>query len=107
MNPMDLLKNLQKIQSRMGETQERLKGITVQGSAGGDMVGIEMDGQFTVRSVRISPDVVDPEDIEMLQDLILAAFADASAKIREKINEEMASVSGELGVPPGMFGGAV
>lgn len=107
MNPMDLFKNIQKLQSKMGETQERLKSVTAIGTAGGDMVRVEIDGQFSVRSVTISPEVVDPNDVEMLQDLVLAAFTDASAKVRDKMKDEMASISGDLGIPPGMLGGGM
>lgn len=104
MNPMDILKNFQNIQSKMGEMQERMQGITATGSAGGDMVRIEMNGQMEVQHVTIDPEVVDPEDVGMLQDLVLAAFTDASAKIREKMQEEMSSITGGLNLPPGMLG---
>jgi nucleoid-associated protein EbfC len=103
-NPMDLFKNLQGLQSRMGDMQERMQQITVTGSAGGDMVSIEMNGQMEVLSVRISPEAVDPEDIGMLQDLVLAAFTDASVKVKEKMRDELSSVTGGLNLPPGLLG---
>lgn len=104
MNPMDLLKNFQNIQSKMTEAQERLKELEATGTSGGDMVRVEISGEMDVKSVTISPEAVDPEDIEMLQDLVLAAFHDAMAKIKEKMREEMSSVTGGLNLPPGMFG---
>ncbi len=104
MNPMDLLKNFQNIQSRMGEMQERMKELTVSGTSGGGMVVIEMNGQMEVLGITISPDAVDPEDIGMLQDLVFAAFSDASAKIKEKMKEEMSSITGGVDLPPGLFG---
>ena len=104
MNPMDLLKNFQNIQSRMGEMQERMKELTVSGTSGGGMVVIEMNGQMEVIGITISPDAVDPEDIGMLQDLVFAAFSDASAKIKEKMKEEMSSITGGVDLPPGLFG---
>ena len=104
MNPMDLLKNLQGMQSRMGEMQERLKDVVVTGSAGGDMVAIELNGQMEVQRVAISPEAVDPDDIAMLQDLVLAAFRDASAKLKEKMREEMSTLTGGLEIPPGLMG---
>ena len=104
-NPMDILKNFQNIQSRMSEAQEKLKAITVVGTAGGDMVRIELTGQMEVKSITISPEAVDPEDIEMLEDLTLAAFTDAVAKVKDKIQEEMSSLTGGLNLPPGLFGG--
>ncbi|MCK4542578.1 MAG: YbaB/EbfC family nucleoid-associated protein [Spirochaetales bacterium] len=104
MNPMDLIKNLKDVQSRMSEMQEKMKEIKVTGTAGGDMVSVDMDGQMSVQKVTISPEAVDPEDIEMLEDLVLAAFTDASAKIREKLQDEMKSVTGGLDLPPGFPG---
>lgn len=104
MNPMDLLKNFQNIQSRMSEMQERMKGLTVSGTSGGGMVVIEMNGQMEVTGVTISPEAVDPEDIGMLQDLVFAAFSDASAKIKEKLKEEMSALTGGVDLPPGLFG---
>lgn len=104
MNPMDLLKNFQNIQSKMSEAQERLKTLEATGTSGGDMVRVEISGEMEVKSVTISPEAVDPEDIDMLQDLVLAAFHDAMAKIKEKMREEMSSVTGGLNLPPGMFG---
>jgi hypothetical protein len=104
MNPMDLLKNFQNIQSKMHEAQQQLKEIRVTGSAGGDMVRIEMTGEFQVTSVQISPEAVDPNDIGMLQDLMLAAFTNATSNVKEKIREEMSSLTGGMDLPPGMFG---
>jgi len=104
MNPMDILKNFQNIQSRMGEMQDRLKELTVTGTSGGGMVVIEMNGQMEVTGVTISPEAVDPEDIGMLQDLIFAAFSDASAKMKEKMKEEMSTLTGGMDLPPGLFG---
>lgn len=104
MNPMDILKNVQQLQSRMSEAQSKLKEITVEGSAGGDMVRVELNGEFTVTRVTISPEAVDPDDVEMLQDLVLAAFSDASYKVRERIQQEMSAVTGGLNLPPGLFG---
>ena len=105
MNPMDILKNFHNIQSKLGEAQERLKEIRVTGTAGGDMVRIEMTGEFQVTSVQISPEAVDPNDIEMLQDLMLAAFTNATSNVKEKIREEMSSFTGGMDLPPGLFGG--
>jgi len=103
-NPMELLKNFQNIQSKMTEAQERLQHVTATGSAGGDMVKVEITGQFQVKSVTISPEVVDPGDIPMLQDLVLAAFTDAVARVKEKIREEMSSLTGGMDLPPGLMG---
>jgi len=105
MNPMDLLKNFQNIQSNLNEAQERLKEIRVTGTAGGDMVRVEMTGEFQVTSVQISPEAVDPNDIDMLQDITLAAITDAITKVKERVREEMSSFTGGMDLPPGLFGG--
>lgn len=104
MNPMDMLKNFQNIQSKIGEAQEKLKEIRVTGTAGGDMVRVEMTGEFQVTSVEISSEAVDPNDIEMLQDLMLAAFTNATSNVKEKIREEMSSLTGGMDLPPGLLG---
>jgi DNA-binding YbaB/EbfC family protein len=101
---MDILKNVQQLQARMTDAQSKVKDIRVTGSAGGDMVRVELTGEFAVTRVEISPEAVDPDDIEMLQDLVLAAFSDASFKVRERIQQEMSSVTGGLDLPPGLFG---
>ena len=99
-----MFKNLQNLQSKMGDVQERMQAITSTGSSGGDMVQIEINGQMEVLKVTITPEVVDPEEITMLEDLVLAAFSDASAKIKEKIREEMSSITGGMNLPPGFMG---
>lgn len=104
MNPMDLLKNFQNIQSRMAVMQERVRTIVVTGTAGGDMVRVELSGQMAVRSVTISPEAVDPNDIGMLQDLVRAAITDALVKLKEKMREEMADVTGGLDLPTELMG---
>jgi hypothetical protein len=101
---MELLKNFQSIQSKMNETQEKLGSVTVTGTAGGDMVRIEINGHFQVLSVDISPEAIDPSDKEMLQDLVLAAFTDAMTKAKDAIREEMSSLTGGMDIPPGMMG---
>jgi len=103
-NPMELLKNFQNIQSRISEMQEKLKNITVTGSSGGGMVQIEMDCRLSVRRVEIAKEVVDPEDVEMMQDLVMAAVSDALAKVQEKLKEEASSVTGGMPIPPGLMG---
>lgn len=104
MNPMDLLKNFQNIQSRVGEMQEKMKDLSVTGTSGGDMVRIDMNGQMEVTNVSISSEAVDPNDIGMLEDLVFAALSDATAKIKDKMKEEMSSLTGGMDLPPGLFG---
>ena len=103
-NPFDLLKQLQGLQSRMGEIQEKLKAVRVTGSAGGGMVTVDMNGQMLVEKVRIARDAVEPDDIPMLEDLVLAAMTDALERLKEKIREEVSQSTGLLGLPPGLLG---
>jgi DNA-binding YbaB/EbfC family protein len=101
-NPLDILKNAQKIQEQMGSFQEKLEDLRAAGSAGGGMVEIEMNGKLEILAVRISQEVMD--DREMLQDLVAAAFNSAMEKIREEIHREMGSMAGMLGMPGGFPG---
>src|SRR4030042_52875 len=102
-NPFDMLKNFKNIQEKMTELQGKLDTITVTGSAGGDMVKIGLNGKLEMISVDIAPEAV-AEDIGMLQDLIRAAYSDASVKIKEKLREELGSISGGMDLPPGLMG---
>lgn len=101
-NPFELMKNFQSLQTKLNETQEKLKSVKVVGNAGGDMVQVEINGRFEVLSVRISPEAVDLEDIPMLEDLLKAAVSDALGKLKEAIRIEMSDLTG--GIPPNFFG---
>ena len=106
-NPFDLLKNAEKIQEQVGSIQEKLGSITAVGSAGGGMVEIDITGKMEVLAVRIKPEAVDPSDITMLEDLVVAAMGQAMENIREKISGEVGSMAGGLGISiPGLFGGS-
>lgn len=104
LNPFDLIRNLQDLQAKMGGVQEKLKGVRVTGSAGGGMVTVELAGDLSPAKVTIAPEAVDPADIRMLEDLVLAAVADALARLKERLREEMAQATGIAGLPPGLFG---
>jgi DNA-binding YbaB/EbfC family protein len=103
-NPFDMLRQLQGLQSRMGEIQEKLRAVKVTGSAGGGLVTVDMNGQMIVEKVRIAREAVEPSDIPMLEDLILAAMTDAIERLKEKIREEVSQATGMLGLPPGLLG---
>jgi DNA-binding YbaB/EbfC family protein len=107
MNPFEILKNAQKLQEQINSIQDRLSAISETGSAGGNMVEVEINGKMEIMAVRIKKEVVDPNDITMIQDLVAAAMGQALEKIKERINRELASVTGGLGIPPmpGLFGG--
>jgi DNA-binding YbaB/EbfC family protein len=98
----DFLKMLQQAQQMTGklqEVQEELARATVTGSAGGGMVRVEADGKGTVKRVSIDPAVVNPADVEMLEDLIAVAVQEAQKKARELAEEEMKKVAGGMGLP--------
>ncbi|MCL1814450.1 MAG: YbaB/EbfC family nucleoid-associated protein [Treponema sp.] len=105
-NPFDILKNAQKIQEQVGSIQDSLGSISAVGTAGGGMVEITISGKMEVLSVRIKPEVVDPGDITVLEDLISAALGQALEKIREKITAEIGSLAGGIGIPIPGFGGS-
>ena len=104
MNPFDMLKNLPQMQQKFQEIQERIQEIRVVGTAGGDMVRVELNGQFHIQSVKIAPEVVDPDDVSMLQDLSVAAHNDAVSRVRERMQSELSSLTGGMDIPPGLFG---
>ena len=100
-----MMKQLQQMQERMLKVQEELGEKSVEGSAGGGMVSVRVSGHQKLLSVEIKPEVVDPADVEMLQDLVLAAVNDALEKSRQLAQKELGSVTGGLGLPPGLTGG--
>jgi len=93
-NPFDLLKNAQKMQEQMSGFQEKLAGITATGHAGGGLVEIDLNGKLELVAVRIAPQAMEGADAEMLQDLILAAFNDGIAKVKEEISGEVGAMAG-------------
>ena len=103
-NPFEFLKQFQNMQSRMGEIQEKLKSVQVAGSAAGGLVTVEINGQMQVQKVTIAPEAVDPKDIGMLEDLVLAALTDALEKLKEKLKDELSQATGLANLPPGILG---
>ncbi len=89
----------QQMQSRLAEIQERLEKETFSASAGGGIVEVTADGKGGVRSLRIDPSAVDVEDVEMLEDLILAAISQAQGKARERLEAEMRQATGGMPLP--------
>jgi DNA-binding YbaB/EbfC family protein len=100
----DLVRQAQKLQSQMARVQEEMAAKTVEGSAGGGMVTVIANGKQEVMSIKIDPEVVDPNDIEMLQDLVVAAANDALKKAQEMVTSEMSKLTGGLNLNlPGLF----
>jgi DNA-binding YbaB/EbfC family protein len=93
------LKQAQELQVRMARAQEELAGMTIEASAGGGAVSVSVDGQQNIKSVTISPEVVDPADVEMLQDLVLAAVTEAINKSQEAAQQHMSGITGGLKIP--------
>lgn len=98
-NMGDLQKMAREMQANMAKAQEELAAATVEGTAGGGAVVIVLTGTQDVKSVKIQKDAVDPEDVETLQDLVLAAFTDALKKSRELAAQRLGSVTGGLKIP--------
>jgi len=94
-----LMKQAQKMQNRIMQLQEELGAKTVEGSAGGGMVTVVANGKQEVLSIRIEAEVVDPEDVDMLQDLVLAAVNEALNRSREMVSSEMAKITGGMNIP--------
>ena len=101
-NMNNMMKQVQKMQKQMQQSQEELLAMVFEGTAGGGMVTVTVTGGKTVQEVKIKEEVVDPEDIEMLQDLILAATNDALKKVDEKTNATMGKFTQGLNIP-GLF----
>lgn len=99
MNIKQLMKQAQQMQEQM---QQKLAGLKVEGTAGGGMVTVEMGGSKELLSLRIEKEAVDPEDVEMLQDLIMAAINEASRKVDEELQSQMGGMAGGMKIP-GLF----
>ena len=101
MNMNNLMKQAQKMQKKMEEAQAALAEQTVETTSGGGAVKIVITGKRVIQSIKINPEVVDPEDVEMLEDLILSAVNEAVRQADEMANNEMGKITG--GVGNGMF----
>jgi DNA-binding YbaB/EbfC family protein len=95
----NMMKQAQKLQSKMLQMQEELAERTVEASAGGGMVKVVANGKQQIVSIQIEKEVVDPEDVDMLQDLVQAAVNDALARSQEMVNSEMSKLTGGLSIP--------
>jgi DNA-binding YbaB/EbfC family protein len=98
-NMGDLQKMAREMQANMAKAQEELAAATVEGTAGGGAVVVVLTGTQDVKSIKIQKDAVDPEDVETLQDLVLAAFTDALKKSRELAAQRLGGVTGGLKIP--------
>ena len=103
MDMQQMMRQAQKMQKQLADAQDRLADIEVSASAGGGMVKVIGTADMQITSITIDPDALDPEDIEMLQDLISAAFNEATKKVDDMMAQEMGKLTSGLGLPPGLL----
>lgn len=99
MNMQKMMKDLQKMQGRMAQVQEALQSTVYEAEAGGGLVKISLNGKFEVQAVRLKKEAVDPDDIEALEDLLLAAFNEARAKAEADSQARLGGLTKGLGLP--------
>lgn len=95
----NMMKQAQKLQASMAKLQEELASKTVEATSGGGMIKVLANGKQQIISISIEKEVVDPDDVEMLQDLILAAVNDALSKSQEMVSHEMSKLTGGMNIP--------
>ncbi len=100
-NIADIMKQVQSMQARMGDMQKKLEGLSVVGQSGGGLVKVTMNGKGSVQGIAIDPSLMKDGDREMLEDLLVAAHADAKAKSEALAAEEVKALTGGLPLPPG------
>ncbi|MGC9349427.1 MAG: YbaB/EbfC family nucleoid-associated protein [Anaerolineae bacterium] len=99
LNPNDLMRQVQKMQQQVETIQQEAEQEVIEVSSGGGVVTLMITGGLEVQSIEIDPEVVDPEDVEMLQDLVMAAVNEGIQKAQAMVAERMSSVTGGLGIP--------
>jgi len=97
-----MMKQAQQMQAKMAELQEKLVEMEVEGVAVAGMIRVTMNGKGQMRAIKIDPSLANPEEVEVLEDLILAATNDAKAKVETRVAEEMRALTGGLDLPPGL-----
>lgn len=98
-----MMKQAQQLQEKLAEVQEELRKKNVEASSGGGMVTAVVNGRQELVGLKIEKEVVNPDDLEMLQDLVVAAVNAASKKAQEMIQEELGKMAGGMGIPPGLL----
>lgn len=94
-----LMKQAQQMQQKMAEMQQKMEQVEITGTAGAGLIQVTISGKTEMRALKIDPSLVDPQDIEVLEDLIVAAFNDAKAKLDTQMADEMGKVTGGMGMP--------
>ena len=95
----DMMRQIQQMQSKLAKAQEELGNLAAEGSAGGGAVKVTISGNLEIRSLKISPEVIDAEDVEMLEDLVIAAFNEGLQKAQALQSEHMAGLTSGLNLP--------
>lgn len=98
----NMLKEAQKMQARMGEMQQKMAEMEVEGGAGAGLVSVVLNGKGEMRKIKIDPSLMVADDVEILEDLIIAAVNDAKGKAEAQMQDEMQKLTGGLQLPPGM-----
>lgn len=97
-----IMKQAQQMQTKMAELQSELEQVEISGSSGGGMVSVTLTGKGEMRGVKIDPKLVDPNEVEVLEDLIIAAFSDAKSKVEQHVSGKMSELTGGMQLPPGL-----
>lgn len=99
---MGMMKQAQQLQSKMQQMQQELSEMEIEGRSGAGLVTVRLNGKGEVRAIKIDPSLMKPEEVEILEDLIVAAAADAKSKADDLMQEKMKELTGGLPLPPGM-----
>lgn len=99
---MGMMKQVKDMQDRMQRLQDELGALEITGSSGGGLVSVTLTGKGDMKGVKIDPSLLKPDDAEIIEDLIVAATADAKGKVEARLQEKMSEVTGGLPLPPGM-----
>ena len=100
-NMSQIMKQAKAMQEKMAEMQKKIEETEIEGSSGGGVVKIVMNGKHEVKNLFIDPSIVNSDEKEVLEDLIIAALNDVNKKIAENTNDQLGSISGGMGLPPG------
>ena len=99
---MGMMGKVQEMQAKMADVQEEIQNSTVEGNAGGGMVAVTLSGKGDLKGLKIDPSLLNPDEVEILEDLIMAAHADALTRVEAEKIEKMQEVTAGLPIPPGM-----
>ena len=101
-NISQIMKQAKEMQEKMAEVQKKIEQSEVEGTSGGGAVKVIMDGKHNLKKINIDSNLVDKDEVEVLEDLIVAAINDANQKISENMSNQLGSISSGMGLPPGM-----